>query len=183
MTEPLARALFVYTLDDRVDVSWRAARHSPSVQRLWRRGRLLSTALVAMLAPLLLHTFAPNVPTIAVIAATVIGCIGMFVVWNERIGSRYRRLVRRMLREAHGEGHHQCDVALHADRLLVRQDEGLLSFPWPEVDSVRDDDGDIELLSPRGAVVVRGRAFANETERAAFLRLACKLVDDAKRGA
>ena len=83
----------------------------------------------------------------------------------------------------HGEGRRRCDVELHADRLLVRQDEGLLSFPWPAVDSVRDDEGDIEFLSQRGTVVVRERAFANEPERAAFLRLAIELMHDGKRGA
>jgi hypothetical protein len=177
MPEPLARATFDYTLDEAADVVWRQSRRLRSLRsHPWITAVIMALVSGALLLIVFGWAFPDNPKTLVVWIAAG-GALAAGIFGYVRYGHHYRRAVRRMLREAHGDDPLHCEVELHHEHVRVLQPQTALTFPWPDVESVGDEDGDIVLLAKRGGVlVVRQRAFTGERERLAFLDLMRQLA-------
>ncbi len=125
MGEPLARASFSFSLEDRIDVAVRTADHLPSI-RSQRRVALIAVGVLSALVMagalwLLPHSWSP--PWI-VAASLAFGALGMFIR-HLRYPTLYRRAVGRILRDMYGDGTHPCDVEIGTDQLQFRHTDGI----------------------------------------------------------
>jgi hypothetical protein len=180
MSEPLATASFLFTLDDMVDVTWRQLAHSPAMRSQHRRQILGAGVFCGLLAMGLLNLLFETMTTSQLWVGAVFGAALGMVSLHAGRHSTFVRAVRPLLRETLGPPPHRCTVELHADRAEVHQGDMQLQLAWREVDVVREDRGDIEIRSVRCLVVVRGRSFAAEGERARFLATALRLQREAR---
>ena len=182
MTELPARAEFSYTLADLADVSWRAAKHSPTFRRqqTWTALVLGLTAGGLVVAALAL-TRDERSPALLLGAGAATAVV--FMLWRTlRLPSLYRRAVTRIARERHGDGPFACVVELHEHHVALQQPGLELKFAWPEVLAITADGDDLELRARRGVMVVRGRAFANAAAREQFVGTARRLQHAARAG-
>ena len=183
MAEPLARVSSEFTPDEWADLWWRWVRHQKPLRRTRLRDSFFAAGLVAVVLPVLFWWRGPEMPVAAVVAVTVLGCAVSFWMEHQGHGARSRRRVRRNLTKTRGEGPFRCNLELHRDGIHAHQEGNHAHLPWSAVEVIRDDHGDIEILAPQGAAVFGKGAFANDAEREAFLQLACKLAEEARRGA
>ena len=170
MSDVAARASFEVDLDDIVDVSMRSLRRLPR----HRRAILINLIVVGVMGGVLFWFVAPFVfgdgePTLRIGAAIACGVLAS-ILHGRGTEPRTRRLLRRYLHDAHGEGPHRCDVEVRESGLVFLQMNTTVAIPWSEVEAVNDDAGDIEIGSRSVTGVVRRRAFETDAERDSFLR-------------
>ena len=180
MSEPLACASFEFSLDDLADVSCRLARRLPSHRRLRVQATILSGVMAGLViyALTLIQDPMPWLPRAGVSLAAAL--LAMWIC-HERWEPYVRRSTRRVLRDMYGEGPHRCDVELHTEHFTVKQFLTIVTTPWSQVDSVNDDQGDIEILASKGgSVVVNASAFAGQAEQARFLDTVITLLNRAQ---
>jgi len=165
---------FEFTPADLAEVARRAVNRSPLVHR-WR---LLNSLTVAIAAGLLMFVAAPWELTVrsaagAAIAVVVFGLV--FSLGRRRAGSaRLREFYRERLG---GDGPFTCEVELTSTGVVSRQLGQETFHPWPQVASVAEIPGGIELIyRPIGSLLVRDRAFPDPQIRAEFLSLARNAV-------
>ena len=161
---------FDFTPADMAEVARRAVNRSPLVHR-WR---LMNSVSLAVLLGLLVLVATPWELTIRSVAGAVAAVVVFVVVFylsrRREASARLQQFYRERLG---GDGPFTCEVELTSAGVVSRQlgQESLHS--WPQVASVTEVPGGIELVyRPIGSLLVRDRAFVDPQIRADFLSLA-----------
>lgn len=83
-------------------------------------------------------------------------------------GARVKRRMANALAEQLGSSPMHCEVELRPEHLWSRQGNIELRCAWKDATAIAEIPEGVELRFRDGYVLVRSRAFANDTERAAF---------------
>jgi hypothetical protein len=174
------RIQFDATLDEVVDASMRLTTRTQAFRQyraraVWITGGCLAAAL---LATVLYRRGQVDVPMsaaawgILVAVALLLGAVfgysyGLSLEWSMR--RQYRRMV---VEHLGGVMDVRCDIELRREGVRAVQNGVETMFPWNKTAGVEDTGDAIELRFRPGLVVVRNRAFRDETERTRFLELA-----------
>lgn len=160
---------FEFTIDDLVDSAERTVSRS-AVARGWRAQRLiLSCALSAVVAYLVVPGSDERKLFAAVIAAVICAAILPF----SRGGSRKRRLEQYFREQFGGHGPFTCEVELTPASLISVQRGLRAERAWPTITQIQVTDNSVDFITQgAGSLIVRNRAFASREERDAFVKLA-----------
>jgi hypothetical protein len=182
MAEPLARAAFDTTAEERTDVAVRVAELLPSVRRQRHLTVAITLGVAAVVVFALMRWTSPDSawPVQAGCAAAATAVVGLFTPRSFR--RAHRKLIHRTMVDAYGgDGPMPFAVELHPDGLVADCRDHRISLPWRAVHTVRQDGDDIEIRSRTVLVIVRARAFATPAARATFFDLCQSLASGGTR--
>jgi hypothetical protein len=168
MSGPLLRASFEFTAAEQADLLWRHLQWSKSYRWFRLRATAILVGVIGVLALVIDRAIAPE-RTLGWRLLAVLGPTALFAAYYWlRFPHNQRNGMQRRLQRLHGSAPSTCDVEVHADHVAWSQQGKRAMAPWREFVLAHRIGDDLELMGPRSALVVRGRAFASEAERAAF---------------
>ncbi len=162
----LMKVQFDATLDDFVDVYFRASARSKVVRR-WRSINSLATGLIA---GTLLYTVIPNWPDNLIMGfvGVVGGTAGYRLMQKKLIEQRLQKYLREKLKD---EGPYSIEVETSRDGVIVRQCGNEIRYSWPNIESIVETSDSIDFIECHGGIlVVRNRAFKSTDAQLSFLR-------------
>jgi len=173
------RIQFEYTLDDVVDVEWRALKRSAAA-RAWRWRELV---LSSLLSGVLLFGIIPGETTTRV----VVGVIGLILgasLYPKVNESTIKRRLSKLFQENAGPDKVLiCEVELLESGVHIRQNSMEIIYRWDNIKEIQETIDSVDLYSDKGGlvVVVRKRAFEASSGQEQFIELATKYLKSAQR--
>ena len=163
------RVSFEFTVDDLVEGAERAVARS-AVARSWRWQRVVvSCALTAVVA----YVLVPGPSENRLFAAAVVAVICAVLLRFSTGGGRKRRLQQYFREQFGGDGPFTCEVELTPAALVTMQRGARSERPWPMIRAIQVTDNSVDFITQgAGSVIVRNRAFKSREERDAFVNLA-----------
>ncbi|MBL8754396.1 MAG: hypothetical protein JNK15_13925 [Planctomycetes bacterium] len=168
MAGPLLRATFEFTTAEHADVLWRHLLWSPRYRLFRLRATAILVGVVTVLAVVIDRAIAPDRTPGWRVAAVAVPALLFAAFYWLRFPRYQRQGIERRLRRTYGDLPQTCAVEVHEDHVAWQQQGKHVLVPWREFVRARIVGQDLELMGPRSALVVRGRAFATDADRTAF---------------
>lgn len=156
------------TVDEIVDVTLRAYYRLDSSRRIRQRSVWITAVSTGVLCGLLID--APPVARCLVGSAVL---IAMALFYPRYYRHYIERSLRNATRESMGdEGPYEVRYEIDETAIRIDQAGVRLTFPWADLVEVEREEGQILLWNDKNAgLVVRYRAFNDQQQKQAFLRL------------
>jgi hypothetical protein len=171
------RVQFEYTIDDVVDLQMRMLKRS-RVAKSWASRNLVITSL---LTGVIVFAVIPE----GLQGRLIMGAIGIvfgalaYLAFNQR--SLARRL-RKMAEEHIGaDDSVVCEVELNNTGIHVRQGETQIIYSWASVNEIEPTSDSVDIYTDKGGLlVVRKRAFRDDSEQQQFIDIANQFATTAR---